>query len=87
MLKQTRLSVSAVKPDQWNFILGLEGDGQLEEDGAAVRGQVVKVHEEVVRKLGRETANGDDADGGKDGITSKLTATSSTGKEDDKADA
>ena len=88
MLKQTRLSVSAVKPAEWNFIMGLEEDDEaVEEDETAVRGQVVKVHEEVVRDLNSATVNGNDADGAETGIKSRLTTASSTGKGDTETDA
>ena len=88
MLKQTRLSVSAVKPAEWNFIMGLEEDDEeAEKNDAAVRGQVVNVHEEVVRDLNIEAVNGYDAHGGEDGIKSRLTTASSTGKEETETDA
>ena|SRR2546430_4872724 len=51
MLKQSRLSVSAVKPKEWHFIVGLARDGdangQPEEDAAAARGQMINDGEAV----------------------------------------
>jgi predicted RNA-binding protein with PUA-like domain len=59
MLKQSRLSVSAVKPEEWHFIVGLARDedanGQPEEGAAAARGQMIN---------DRETVNGYDGDSG-----------------------
>jgi len=92
MLKQSRLSVSAVKPREWRFIHGLLEDDDLdtepEETTEAVKAQVLKVSEEVVRKVDGEGANGDQVNGSYGGgvgdlaITSKLTTTSVTGKDD-----
>ena len=86
MLKQGRLSVSAVRPGEWQFILRLASDDDLddepEEDLAAVRGQIVNVQEEVVRELkGGETVNGHGAESGEDGVKSKFTTTRSTGRD------
>jgi hypothetical protein len=85
MLKQSRLSVSAVKPREWRFILGLAQDDDLDDepdgDPAAIRGQIVNVQEEVIRSHnGDKTVNGYDADSGDETIKSKLTITSSFGK-------
>jgi hypothetical protein len=87
MLKQSRLSVSAVKPREWHFILSLASEDDLneeqDEDLAAVRGQIISVEEEVVRGLnGGEHGNGFDADSGDEIVKSKLTIASSIGKED-----
>jgi predicted RNA-binding protein with PUA-like domain len=92
MLKQSRLSVSSVKPREWHFILGLAPDEDLddepEEDLAAVRGQIINVQEKVVRDLnGGETMNGYDADSGDEAVKSKLTIASSIGKEDTEVNA
>lgn len=86
MLKQSRLSVSAVKPREWRFILGLAQDDDLDDepegDPAAVRGQIVNIQEEVIRSHDSgKVVNGDDANSGGEAIMSKLTIASSTGKE------
>ena len=52
MLKQSRLSVSAVKPREWHFILGLVTDDDLDDEPAgalaAVRGPIVNGQEAVL---------------------------------------
>jgi len=87
MLKQTRLSVSAVKPGEWNFILGLEKDDEPEEDAAVERGQILNIQEEVVRELHGETLDGSNANSGEDTIKSKLTTVSLTGTQDPELDS
>jgi len=92
MLKQSRLSVSAVKPREWRFIHGLleedDLDTELEETTEAVKAQVLKVSEVVVRKVDVGGVNGDQVNESHGGnaeelaIASKLTTTSVTGKDD-----
>lgn len=92
MLKQSRLSVSAVKPREWRFIHGLlendDLDTKPEETTKAVKAQVLRISEEVVRKVDGEGVNDDQVNGsygggaGDPAITSKLTTTSVMGKDD-----
>lgn len=84
--------MSAVKPREWRFIHGLVEADELEnepdEDAGAVKGQVLKVSEEVVRKVNSEgvegeLVNGSYGAGGEDeAIQSKLTTSSMTGKDE-----
>ena len=88
MLKQSRLSVSPVKPKEWHFINSLAQAGDSDEsagEGREVKGQVISVSEKVVQTLadpseGAEQANGVHVNG--EGVSSKLTTASSTGKDD-----
>ena|SRR2546423_11401512 len=82
MLKQGRLSVSAVRPREWHFILGLASDddlgGKPQGGLAAPKGQVVNVREEVVRELkSGETVT---RNSGEAAVRSRLISASSTGR-------
>jgi hypothetical protein len=86
MLKQSRLSVSAVKPGEWHFILSLaraeDPNDKPEEDPTAARGQITNVQEEAVRPFnGRETVNGYDGDSGNEAVQLKATSASPVGNE------
>jgi EVE domain len=92
MLKQSRLSVSAVKPREWHFILGLARDDGLddepEENVAAVRAQIINIQKEAVRTVnGDEIVNGDNGDSGTQDVKSEWTIVSSVGKEDAEKDS
>ncbi len=99
MLKQSRLSVSAIKPREWQFIHGLveadEMENEPDEDAGAVKGQVLTVSEEIVRKLDGvgEASNGEmvngsyGADGDDEAVQSKLTTTSMTGKDENEVES
>ena len=98
MLKQSRLSVSAVKPREWRFIHGLVKADELEDESdgntGAVKGQVLSVSEEVVRKLdvvgeasNAEKVNGSYGADDEEAVQSRLTTTSMTGKDETKADS
>jgi hypothetical protein len=47
MLKQSRLSVSAVKPREWKFILGLAGEEEDEDETVQVEKNLVESVEGV----------------------------------------
>lgn len=100
MVKQSRLSVSAVKPREWRFIQGLVEAEELahddddEENTGAVRGQVLKVSEEVVRDLHSDSVDKKavnesyGAEGEEEPfIKSKLTTMSMTGVGNDEMES
>jgi len=90
MLKQTRLSVSSVKPREWRFVHGLVEADEVEQEPDEATGvvthQVVEVSEEVVRKvdgggaIGGKVNGFDDDSQEEDEIQSKLTTASTIGK-------